>query len=865
MSFAKSAYKIKQLQDASKSTSDRSDKELVKFTKCYDEIDQIYDYIRGLAPLPSRLRKIKSIDFELLEQQQKEKLEKLNRQNDIANRKYSIPTERQHDQTSLDPFVSCPDTNVPTDSTTIAPKKIPLLPKRYILQEDDDADIEDSAFRKRYEEISNNGNKDSNGSIKGPLPLRLTTSSAVARRPLVKRVESLNLTLDRRPRQVISKTAKATDSQEDIEDDNNRNKEKVFRLPRAHSTSILNKTKDSINVPKISSQNVNTNDSSSNNITRSKQIRLPSKQQQRGIPTVWCHPSIDIDFKNPSARSSSGTFTPIRKSAVPITFKPLPPVPNDSSTNASSTNATNNNNLKKPTSMNQQRRQTALGIEHESDEKSSSNKIVPYGLSHFDHSLDDVPHIDDNELESSTTISSFSSSNENNDQHHSHQTRNGTISSNPDRSNTHTSSNIVCSQSPVQDNSEHIYEALDHNPPKQCRTRFPNSVSDLQSFSSNSYVSTNSPSRFSENEETKTNRFDKDLTNHRYNKSSTTGNSNRSLERYHHASKVNGSRKIEQDNVPSTRLNASSTTNSSSRKMTINNNEEPKSRNDLQMKKNAKSRQSADRFLNLIGLNSPNASNSSSSRKSSAISSIPARERRSSSSGTLPGDQLQKQKKPVNSDHSSSSRRTNLTSPIAAMFVVAASALKRTPTPIKDENGNQSRFSNNRVNDISVRHYKHPVMQVTSVPNYKRHQTKPRVPTDGYKVSSDNYKTNHPKQPQQVVEGNKVKKSISNSDTNSSTSSYEAAIKNSSSSMLRKQFNYHHSHHQDSPDPMKKSSLTPTKQLRPLSRSSKLNIDETQGSETNNMSSRALIKVPKLSKKSHLLKPIPNPIAFIDR
>lgn len=35
-----------------------------EIAKCYQEVDQIYDFIRGLAPLPLELRRIKSIDFE---------------------------------------------------------------------------------------------------------------------------------------------------------------------------------------------------------------------------------------------------------------------------------------------------------------------------------------------------------------------------------------------------------------------------------------------------------------------------------------------------------------------------------------------------------------------------------------------------------------------------------------------------------------------------------------------------------------------------------------------------------------------------------------------------------------------------------
>lgn len=44
-----------------------------ELAKCYQEIDQIYDYIRGLAPLPLELRKIKWIDFEKEEKMSRER------------------------------------------------------------------------------------------------------------------------------------------------------------------------------------------------------------------------------------------------------------------------------------------------------------------------------------------------------------------------------------------------------------------------------------------------------------------------------------------------------------------------------------------------------------------------------------------------------------------------------------------------------------------------------------------------------------------------------------------------------------------------------------------------------------------------
>lgn len=58
-------------QQAASNQQAPSEKVSPEIAKCYDEIDQIYDYIRGLAPLPSQLRKLKSIDFEQLEREKR--------------------------------------------------------------------------------------------------------------------------------------------------------------------------------------------------------------------------------------------------------------------------------------------------------------------------------------------------------------------------------------------------------------------------------------------------------------------------------------------------------------------------------------------------------------------------------------------------------------------------------------------------------------------------------------------------------------------------------------------------------------------------------------------------------------------------
>lgn len=68
-----------------------------ELAKCYEEIDQIYDYIRGLAPLPPELRKIKWIDFE-----QQEKLERAAKQlaaeNNLKAQQQQLQSHRHQQQ-----------------------------------------------------------------------------------------------------------------------------------------------------------------------------------------------------------------------------------------------------------------------------------------------------------------------------------------------------------------------------------------------------------------------------------------------------------------------------------------------------------------------------------------------------------------------------------------------------------------------------------------------------------------------------------------------------------------------------------------------------------------------------------------------
>lgn len=162
-----------------------------ELAKCYDEIDQIYDYIRGLAPLPMQLRKIKSIDFEQLDREKRLQLE---------------ARARQRDQPAYQ-----------------APKQAEAArPKQKVRQRE--ASTADEPLREPEVAPPAAGLR-----VEGPLPIRVTTTSD--KRPTVKRVESLNLGASaelrarQRPAYLISSPQRG----------------QLFRLPRAHSTSTLNR------------------------------------------------------------------------------------------------------------------------------------------------------------------------------------------------------------------------------------------------------------------------------------------------------------------------------------------------------------------------------------------------------------------------------------------------------------------------------------------------------------------------------------------------------------------------------------------------------------------------------------------------
>lgn len=152
-----------------------------ELAKCYEEVDQIYDYIRGLAPLPLELRKIKSIDFEHLE-----KFDRLRRE------------RHQYAKNQANPAV------------------------------------ESSNFGKvRYDSTQSRGQtkpRESHNLLKRLLPLKVTGGTVG---PLIKRVESFSLNQNSQTSTSTSANP-ATRSKQTIE---------PIKLPRAQSTSNLHKTR----------------------------------------------------------------------------------------------------------------------------------------------------------------------------------------------------------------------------------------------------------------------------------------------------------------------------------------------------------------------------------------------------------------------------------------------------------------------------------------------------------------------------------------------------------------------------------------------------------------------------------------------
>jgi len=159
-----------------------------ELAKCYEEIDQIYDYIRGLAPLPLQLRKIKSIDFEQLEQREQ--------QQSAAASGRARPA-----------------------AGPIGPASGPVRGKvRQRVASDDEQlrrPCELAAARVEAQQ--------------GPLPIKVTTVSD--ERPNLKRVESMNLDAKAELGSPIKPAYLIGGPQ----------RSQLFRLPRAHSTSTLNK------------------------------------------------------------------------------------------------------------------------------------------------------------------------------------------------------------------------------------------------------------------------------------------------------------------------------------------------------------------------------------------------------------------------------------------------------------------------------------------------------------------------------------------------------------------------------------------------------------------------------------------------
>lgn len=208
-----------------------SEKITPELAKCYDEIDQIYDYIRGLAPLPLQLRKIKSIDFEQIERDK--------RIQQLAANSTPLPT-KQAKSDSRQPIVVDGGGFLSSDRANLTTNLAPTKHKTKVRQRtgiDGEALKEPNTtplpvLSQQQHHLSKPNQavptKQQQQRIQGPLPIKVTTTTDDVR-PNVKRVESLNLgaatTCLTQPAYLISSTQRG----------------QLFRLPRAHSTSTLNK------------------------------------------------------------------------------------------------------------------------------------------------------------------------------------------------------------------------------------------------------------------------------------------------------------------------------------------------------------------------------------------------------------------------------------------------------------------------------------------------------------------------------------------------------------------------------------------------------------------------------------------------
>lgn len=193
-----------------------SEKHIIEpeLAKCYDEIDQIYDYIRGLAPLPLNLRKIKSIDFEQIDRDKSCRQE-----------------HHQHQLRAAAELAHATGAN--------------LLRRKLARARQRDASDNDIGPPSE----PNGAARQRQGAAPVQMPIRVTATTAESRRPSIKRVESLNLGAagpvaaganQARPGEPLNEHEPGADRRPSYQISATRSGQ-LFRLPRAHSTSTLNK------------------------------------------------------------------------------------------------------------------------------------------------------------------------------------------------------------------------------------------------------------------------------------------------------------------------------------------------------------------------------------------------------------------------------------------------------------------------------------------------------------------------------------------------------------------------------------------------------------------------------------------------
>lgn len=229
---------------------------LQELTQCYDEIDQIYDYIRGLAPLPANLRKIKAIDFEQIERERQRI--KASGQRQVAAA--APPTEagrsqqahHQHRQRFVRSIESQNSNRTSSvDAANEKLKKSSKVRQRVAAELIEERPIESAPQPPAQRQPSK---LRETLQLLVPRPIRVTARTSESQRPSIKRVESLNLgpaNLESAERQRLEAKLSRQDGRKSnssrspsyhlLKAGANGRGEQMFRLPRAHSASTLSK------------------------------------------------------------------------------------------------------------------------------------------------------------------------------------------------------------------------------------------------------------------------------------------------------------------------------------------------------------------------------------------------------------------------------------------------------------------------------------------------------------------------------------------------------------------------------------------------------------------------------------------------